>query len=462
MYKGETVDISSAVSWPDYSVAWCSAEGAYCMPPDQIISITGNMHRYYIDPDKFNYGTYYRWSGAWNRGENMNAFVVRYGNRTDTIDTITIDNVTVMKANVSRVVKPEKTSIVIARGDSGTFSFQNESVYGDGHMWLFGGNEYVNGGTHAELDIKMSRTNDSYYYDFTPAFTNNLDYGNYTGYLQANGRNGFQDVYYIKNYKTPFNATYPVLESIYKAIPMQSIHGAYPKMIESLFTHMVTDPTYSDDTIVPLTMQVFPPEIFVGDYYETDDTIYIEGTTTLNANCTISAVIDPDHYPLAKDLKANTHYANVTGDIHSMRKFAIDMEIPWGEMNIGMHEVKFTGLGYKNDLKAEQTLLFKVSDIYVMPTPTIARERVIVEDYGWHRVTPVPSITPNVTIATPVPTKVNLGNISYDGNKTSVIKPNITATTTPTPKPTTTLVIPLSPLMGMLALVIAMAVLRRK
>jgi len=267
---GEIVDISLAVAWPDFKVAWCNSEDSYCSPPDQIIEITGNMHRYYIDPNKFNYGSYYRWSGEWSRGENLDAFVVKRGKRPNEseLEVVETPEPVVFGGTPSKIIRTDKTSIVIARGDTGRFEYQNESVYGYGHLWFFGGDEYVNGGTHSELDLPTSYDNNTYGYTFDTIVSNRLDYGNYTGYLQANGKNGFQDIYYIKDYKTPFNATYPILESIYKATPSRDINGAYPEMIEDNFVDMVTDKLYSDDIIVPLTMRVVPPQIFIQDYYE--------------------------------------------------------------------------------------------------------------------------------------------------------------------------------------------------
>ena len=81
MYMNETVDISQAVSWPAFQICWCSQRNYDCDPPDQEIDIEGNMFDYYIDPAKFNYGTYYRWDGSWHRGENSVAFSVIPGTR---------------------------------------------------------------------------------------------------------------------------------------------------------------------------------------------------------------------------------------------------------------------------------------------------------------------------------------------------------------------------------------------
>jgi hypothetical protein len=151
-----------------------------------------------------------------------------------------------------------------------------------------------------------------------------------------------------------------------------------------------------------------------------------------------------------------------------MRTFVIEMNVPWGDLAIGEHEIRFAGTGYQNELVAEQTLIFKVSDIYVMPTPTPKVERVILDDYGWHRVTPEPTETPYVEV-TQGPVK--LGNMSYDGgeservvNVTATVNTTANATATATMKPVsvpTTVAIPVNPVLGFLSLAIAMIVLRR-
>jgi hypothetical protein len=468
VYLGEYVDISLAPSWPDFAVAWCRNEGSYCTPPDQTVAITGNMHNYYIDPDIFNYGTYYRWDGTWNRGENLNAFIVKPGNRTianiTPIITPPPQNATIISENISKIIESDYKTIVIVRGDSGKLDYYNPMAIGSGHLWMFGGDEFVNGGTHSELDLPLTFLDGNYYFNLSTGFTKNLDYGNYTGYLQFNGKNGFQDVYYIEHYKTPFNATYPVLNSIYKDVPLKSINGMVPRQIETIFKSMVTDPKYSDDIIAPINISVLPPQIIVNNYYEDGDKIHVDGLTSLNEYCNISAVIDPDHYPLPKDLAKNTYVGVVSGNIHGMRTFVIEMNVPWGDLAIGEHEIQFTGTGYQNDLIANQNLIFKVSDIYVIPTPTPKVERVILDDYGWHRVTPEPTATPYVEV-TQGPVK--LGNMTYDGgeserimNVTPTVNVTTVATTKPRPVPTTVSV-PLNPMLGFLSLMIAMIVLRR-
>jgi len=461
VYLGETVDISLAVSWPDYTIAWCSNEGYICDPPEQIIAVTGNMHKYYIDPNKFNKGTYYRWNGKWNNAENQNAFVVRIGNRTSATPTPTpTSNEITLEGNVSRLITSD-TSIVIARGDSGRFEYYNPDVYGDGHLWLFGGDSDTLGGTHMELDISISRTNDSYYYDFTPEFTNRMSNGIYTGYLQFNGRNGFQDCYYIPKYKTPFNATYPVLESIYKAVPMVDLSGFVPVRVQSEFEKMVFDKKYSDDIIVPISMRVMYPMITIKNYYESNDTIFVDGTLSLNAEATLTAVVDPGHYPLPKDLEANTYTAKIEGDITNLRNFTLELPIRWGELSIGEHPIVFSAYGSGNDLKAEQILILPVSDVWIMPTPTPKRERVVVEEYGWHRVIPV-QINTTATITT-IPTQMHLGNITHEGvNET---KQNVTTTTTtakPTLTPTKTMVVPVESVVGVIAVGLAIVIFRRE
>jgi hypothetical protein len=156
------------------------------------------------------------------------------------------------------------------------------------------------------------------------------------------------------------------------------------------------------------------------------------------------------------------------------------MTIPvnWDEMAIGEHEVY--GLIEKNRYKTDTTLLFKVSDIYVMPTPTPARERVVVEEYGWHRIlpnvtTPAPAplatlqyvnMSPEAVVTTIISTATNESYILVS-NETIIVptaEPTTNQTTVvPTPIPTTrdpNITIPLPLWLGIAA--VCIAIWRRK
>lgn len=438
-YRGETVDLSQVVTWPEFKLAWCKNDGYQCEPPDQVIQITGFMYNYYLDPAVWNIGTYYRWSGSWNSAENMMGMIIKPGIRPNKTVINKTSNFTVIVEPVLVIPKTiyPKDNIVIARGDSGNFEYLMD-ISTPGHLWLFGGGE-INGGTDMKLDIPLNRTNNLYSYEFTSEFTNDLDYGNYSGYLQFDGINGFQDCYYVPDYKEPFTTPYPVLESPYKAISTVSINGAVPMQVKERFEKMTNPSTYSDDILIPITMEVRYPEIWIYDYYEMNDKIYVSGTTTLNANATMTAIIDPDHYALTKDINANTYPAIISGNINGIRDFDIVMPVNWDELSIGNHDIKFEAYGFNNSLHVTQNMVLPVSDIWVMPAPTPVRAKVIVEEYGWHQVTPVVTTATATATPTAIETPYNAGNITVDGSTpTPVQTVNVTYTKTTVPTPVKT------------------------
>lgn len=468
-YLGEHVDISLAVSFPKYELAWCKNEVYQCDPPDQVIAVTGNMHNYYLNPAIFNVGRYYRWDGEWHPAENADAFTIKEGVRPNITPTQT-QNLTSANATIAYVNKTLKqgTSIIVARGDSGIFTYENPDMIGNGHMWLFGGDEFVRGGTVSRLDLPLNNNNGSYTFILASNFTNDLDYGDYTGYIQFDGKNSWQDCYYIPDYKTPFNATYPILESPYKKVNSVDINGQNPENIKKAFETMVQDPVYSDDYLVPITMKVLYPDISIFEFYELNDTIYVSGATSLNEEATITGMIDPEHWVSTIEKQDNTFFAEITGDISTIREFEIKMPLRWGELSIDDHDILFEGRGYGNDLKATRSMVLPVSDVYVMPTPPPSRKKIIVEEYGWHTVTLVPTATPTPMTAqtTTEPVPVHTGNFTSTVTETN---PPVTShnqsvsttipTTVPVAKPTaekTIPTIPVFPLLGVLAVLIVL------
>lgn len=456
VYLNETVDISLAVSWPDFKIAWCANEAYGCVPPDQVINITGNMHRYYIDPAFYHLGSYYRWDGTWHTAENMDAFTVRNGTRPNVTAepnvTVTLEpEPTVIPFNNTPVLK-NPTHILLARGDviTYTYTLSGDAPQGNGHLWLFGGDARYN--FKRLMDLPLERTGQVYRFEFNQTFSESLDYGKYSGYLQFDSNNNFQDVFY--------NQEKDILDSPYKDVKSVSLAGGItPELVKSSFERMERDPIYSDDLIIPLSMEIVLPGLHFTEYYEVEDAIYMEGITTMHVGTDITAIIDPDKWVRETEKQQHTVQVPVTGALDQPRIFSVSLPIVWDDMAIGDHQIRFTvhqpGLGLTQDK------WFHVTNTYVMPDPTPTTKKGISGEYGWKVITTIPSPTP-----TPIRTVTQVQSVSVPvySNETPIpVKTQVPTSVKPTPVPTTeSVVIPLNPVLGLIALGIAWVIIWRR
>lgn len=445
VFLGETDDISLAISWPDFKIAWC-AGGAYgCEPPDQIINITGNMHAVYIDPETYHLGTYYRWSGEWNRGEYMVAFEVLPGNRTDINETPEQEPTVIPVPEVT--INPTPTKMLIARGDAVTYSYNDGKSYGRGHLWLFGGD--ARNDFKRLMDLPLKKDGTRYSFDFTQPFSQSMDPGHYTGYLQFNYKNTWQDAIY--------NRTSDMIDSPYKDVkPVGIGNGVDPAIAKSAFEQVVKNTRYSDDYLIPITLDVVQPVLTFTGKYQTESSMVMEGTTTLSENATVTAIIDPLHWVTRAEIEGNTENVLIEGGIDKPRTFSVEIPIKWDELSIGEHEIRFSV--DQQGLYWNQTEYFRASDTYVFPTPTPSTKKIITGEYGWITRTPVPTatVTPIQTTLTAVPST----EIPTTVQPTRV--QNITINTSAVTVPTTEgVVVPLNPICGLLALMVAWVVVRR-
>jgi hypothetical protein len=441
VYLGECgLDISLAISWPDYTIAWCKSGYAGCLPPDQIIQITGFQHNYCINESLYHPGWYYRWDGNWNSGENFDAFRVRVGTRP--------------VANITPTTTPKPTlapgidtrgngpfTWMVARGDGPDIIFHYNSssdVCGTGpgnsnaHVWLWGAETTV-------ADRKLiTGKNGDYEYEMTAADTESWPVGKYTGYIQFPGINGRQDVFWdpiARCLDTPYD------DAVY---PDVAVDTRFPVSFRTAFEKVAKDMKYSDDLLVPITMNVVDPSIRITDITQGEDKLFISG-------------VDPDNYALASDKRKHTWTVKATGDIGNERVFATTVPIEMKDMYLGTHELVMTV--NKNNYISDVYHNFKITGLYVMPTPTPVLEKYITDMDGNRFVTLVPTQTP-----TPIPTPVEITQI-----------PTIVSTPEPTPVPTTVpttipvpvkttpnITLPLNPLMGLLALAVAWVIVCRR
>lgn len=465
IYLGETADISLALTWPDFKIAYCNSGYAGCNPPDQIITVAGFQHSYYIDPAVFHVGQYYRWSGEWNRGENQLAFYVKDGKRPVINETPTLTPTSTPEPGID-----EKGNgpfhYLITRGDSPLLEmhFAKDSAVCsgdgsyDGYFWIFGTSS-------AKLNKKLLKANESdYSYPMPELDTTSLQTGKYTGYLQFTGKNGLQDVFVSKDDKfldSPYD------DKVVPNVPIDTtLMTETASSIKSKFETIVNSAKYSDDILIPITMDVMEPDIVITNIVQDDANLWITGRTTWCSGTEITFYLDPDNYALEQDKRMHTWKTKVGGDIMDYRTFEITIPYDYKELYVGKHTLKMSvdKNGYITDMYHD----FGVTGEWVVP-PTPEFQKYLTNMNGT-RITM--STTIITTGATPVPTFnsstiTNITNItpSETHGVPNATKSNLTvrignATPTKTPKDQN-ITVPLNIWCGILALVVAWVVVRR-
>jgi hypothetical protein len=441
-YTGDTADLALVASWPDYQLAWCSDDEPGCGNPIVIDLGNENQHKVYIDKDRFKIGNYYRWDGHWHSGENSFAMKVLRGPRPESEIDVTIGNKTIKESEITKpaIILPNATHIVLARGDTLYYEYAipNETSGHGAYMWMFQSD--LSGVSKGVLgEAMIYRSNDSVYaWDVTSEFAETIVEGKYSGYIQYSGDNNRQDVFYREHHKTDkCEIIYEdVLDTLYDddIIPDVNIAGLTPPLVKERFEMLATH-EYSDDVLTPLTMKVEDPVLLFTDYSTEGNNITVSGKTPMSAGTVVIFKLDPDQYALEGDIRAHTWKTETVGTINEWRTFNITMPVNWEEMAVGANHTVVASVD-KNKIHIETSKDFKVSDVWIMPTPTPEREKVIVEDYGWHRVTPT-TIAPEPSPA-PIESQVTI-SANTTANVTPTMQQNVTVTQTtavPTRTPT--------------------------
>lgn len=468
VYLGEYCDVSRVVSWQTQFAYF--SNGRYSDSPTKIVDASGYMYRYYIDPAKFVVGIWYKWDNIYEPAGNSVAFEVRSGRRPNVTTNVTPNatgNIT-NKTGPQAVVIPKETGIILARGDYGELKYglvgSDRNITDDSqpgaYIWLFG----TAGVTTKILGVKLDYTNLSlgYTYKFMPEDTELLALGRYKGYYQFVGKNGRQDVFYDSVNNT--------LDSPYKQVNPVNLDPFIPERIQQEFETLSKPSEFSDDILVPITMEVMDPDVVILDYWEESDNIFIQGTTSMGAGTILVMEINPDNYALANEVEANKKRTTAQGPSGELRKFSASVPVKWDELSIGVHKLRVVIEAYK--IKVSMDKDFQVSGIWVMPTPTPELRKVIIvkgASEGSHLVGPngtninssfteidtfgiTPTPTPTLTVAyTPTPTP-----------KPTNKPKNVTVTPTPKPTPTDDVVIPLNPLLVIGAVIATGLIIRRR
>jgi len=426
IYMEETLDLSLAASWPDFTLAWCS--GTYtCDNPDVTIDLSkGDMENYYIDPEAFQYGTWYRWDGSWHRGENAVAFKINPGKRPKAVPTIAANET---EPDSVAIRDPEGPFYyLIARGDGPLFSVRLDRAE-PCHLWVFSGSD-------STYNIPLEASAGTNTHQFTSAETAGIQVGSYQGYIQCDGNNGWQDIFYENSIlDTPYD------NRLVKDVVLSP--ALKPSTVKELFDGLTQAVPKFDDTLYPIEFAVTIPSSTISEVTQDENTLFIEGTTSWADGTVITIRLDPDNYALAKDIASHTWKVTASGSISAHRTFTMPVPLNKNELSIGPHQIVASVA--KNGYTSDSSYEFKVTDLYVMPTPTPEAKRAIFgKDYEGIPVkvaqTPTPEpaveITEEIT-PEPVPDPIDV-----------VITPTdtpIPATPEPTPQETIP-TIPVSPL----------------
>lgn len=427
----ETIDISQAVSFPAFQIVWCTQKNYDCDPPDQTIDIEGNMYDYWIDPSVFHVGTYYRWDGSWHRAENSVAFTVLPGTRpVIPASANTTEEIPDIIGTTQDSEGP--FNYVIARGDSPrvytTILPEGSAEPSPAHLWLFSN-------TLMSMNLPMERSGNTYSYRMSKELTANMAEGTYTGYIQLNGLNRAQDIFLDGMVlDTPYDDT---------VVPDVNILQWNLRSVKEDFDVLRTKCNLFDDELIPVTVTVYPMEITVVGVEQTEEKLYISGETTLDDESVFTVQLDPDNYKLRSDILLHTWQSHASGGIDSKRKFATAVDIDAKELYIGSHEivVSIDKAGYT----AETAYDFKITDVYVMPTPTPEIKRFVVGgDYEGINYRAMPTAIPTAAIETPEPEIL----ITQEKTPVATVTPNPTPViaTTPTTVPVAKETIPTIPI----------------
>jgi hypothetical protein len=305
----------------------------------------------------------------------MVAFTILAGTRPATI------NATTQPVNQTTDVQIKKIEgpyyFTIARGDTATFkTYQNRTD--TGHLWIFAA-------TKDSYDIPLEMDNQTYSKVLSYNQTFAMNVGKYDGYLQFNGKNGMQDVFIKDGFlDTPYD------DDIVPDVDLElwnliNMRGKFEKL--------TNDTPYFDDVLIPITIQVLDPVIMITDVEQDEDTLWISGTTTWSDGTVITLKLDPDNYKLASDIAMHTWETTAHGSMDTPRVFNTAMKLKKEELYVGVHEIQMTT--EVNKFVTTMNYNFRISDVFVIPTPTpqIIRKIVAMDD-GEIKQRETPTIAP--------------------------------------------------------------------
>lgn len=311
IYMNETCDISRVLGWSQQFAYW---KMGYPVNdhPDIVIDTTqwGHMYKFPITAERgFVIGNWFKWDGKIEDAGNMKAFTIATGKRKVVNITPFVNESTIIIRG--KEMPPQRIHILLAQGDKETllYYFPENMSFANGqaaYLWLFGATPettYSQGRPLSPNTILQQpltyRANDSVYtYTFLPNLSETLELDQYTGFIQFVGNNSKADVFYdpVRN----------DLNSPYKDIPQKNLDGKVSPQILEDFVTMESNLQYTDDILVPVSLEVVRPSISLGDYWENQNYIMLIGSTPMAEGTEIKVILDPSYYSLPSDIKFHT------------------------------------------------------------------------------------------------------------------------------------------------------------
>jgi hypothetical protein len=321
------------------------------------------------------------------------AFTYRKGIRPNSSDLSGADNLTpdldadYIVGGISPKFGPFKW--VIARYDDPSFQVTVNRT-DRCHVWIWMD-------TDEFYDIPVPNENSEYFISFNETQTIAMKAGNYVAYLQFDGPNNIQDVYYDEStmsLKSIYNLQIAPDSALSENTLFNNSSGKFDQYTSSI--------RYYDDIIIPVSISVKEPAIWITAISQENNKVYISGTTSMKANTSITLKLDPEQHPRQIDSTAFTWETTARGTPDAVRTFETALAFDWTELSIGRHHIDLQKTGDPDFPVTSYE--FRRGDIYVTPTPTPKRVAVITGiDYSdIPTQTTAPTITVTTIPATPI------------------------------------------------------------
>jgi len=427
IYHGDVADLTGVYGW-DCTVAWWSGgEGAVSVPPDQTVDVCSFSHRVIITENMFPSGSWWKWSGEWERSGNNLAFYVGKGSRPVINDTVNYTyEVPYQAAQQVREAKLPNLPVargdyVVAHGNALNITFNGTSA----QVWLFA--DAIGGYDWLPPRYGVNQTS------FSENEIETLSPGNYTVFIQNQGTNRVFDVMYDNQSKSRVRDGHDeVIWSVFRPTQQSnvSVLGWTPILIKKALINMLDtgmslyqvnnisvnlfDDTYEMKTLVVEEQNALIQsidEISRGNKTREATVNQITGYTSIAGGDDLIIVLDWDD----QNVRTLNDFSWVTtalsdGDPGHLRQFNVMIPLYYSEMAVGEHFLSvITPDGTRStvpfhimdmpegQIAPEARLRFINSSPFIpTPTPEIVIQEKIVEKERiiYVTMTPVPTTVP--------------------------------------------------------------------
>ena len=331
VYLNHWYDIRGVVDWPVQELAYFKQ--GYCYgDPDKIVDVSSFQAKFYIDPELFIKGTWFKWgTQTCEPAEYQIAFSVKEKpiQTTLTIENATVGiskNETIIPAIVplSQIPVHHIADILVARGDP--VSFSNESVQSGSHFWILG-RESIK-----EYENLLNVPVDNGAINIPIKDIQNLNPYVYTILIDNPGKNTLVEAEY-----NPENSE--VKSPFYKTPKINAEGYSGTVLLDKLIPWFAQ---YSDDPIIVLKMSVQDPVVEIRTidvmWVGNQSVLDVQAYTNVAAETQAMAYVDYN----ADDLSANRkpYYTYVSGtEPGDMRYIRIKVPIDYDNLNPGEHTI---------------------------------------------------------------------------------------------------------------------------